>query len=42
MSFNVFLERLQHGINKELHNNLVTIEIHKVIEVDPDARQVKK
>jgi len=37
-----FLERLQYGINKGLDNNLVTIEIHKVIEVDPNAREVKK
>jgi hypothetical protein len=40
--FQCFLERLQDGINKGLDNNLVTIEIKKVIEVNPNAREVKK
>jgi hypothetical protein len=40
--FQCFLERLQYGINKGLNNNLITIEIKKVIKVDLNAREVKK
>jgi hypothetical protein len=40
--FQSFLKRLKSRINKGLDNNLVTIEIKKVIKVDLNTREVKK
>jgi hypothetical protein len=40
--FQSFLKILQVGINKGLHNNLITTEIKKVIEVDLNIKEVKK
>lgn len=41
MNFNVFLERLQFGINKGLKIYLPTTQIKKEIELDYNAREVK-
>jgi len=35
-------EKLQFRINKGLDNNLITTYIKKVVEVHPNARDVKK
>jgi hypothetical protein len=40
--FQSFFFKLQFGINKGLNNNLATIEIKKVIEIDLNTREVKK
>jgi hypothetical protein len=40
--FQSFFLKLQFGINKGLNNNLATIEIKKVIEIDLNTREVKK
>jgi hypothetical protein len=40
--FQFFLERLQFEINKGLNNNLITTEIKKVVEIHPNATDVKK
>jgi hypothetical protein len=40
--FQHFFKRLQFGINKGLNNNLITTEIKKAVEINPNAKDVKR
>jgi hypothetical protein len=40
--FQHFLEKLQSEINKGLNNNLIIAKIKKVVEIHPNAKDVKK